>query len=58
MLRGTELQPGVDAMNSVCQITKLLALPVAMAIFILAAQSAGDLSLRTEVPFQIGVVLR
>jgi hypothetical protein len=44
-------------MNSVSQLTRLLVLPVAMAIFILAAQSAGDLSLRTDVPFQTGAAL-
>jgi hypothetical protein len=44
-------------MNSVSQLTRLLVLPVAMAFFILAAQSAGDLSLRTDVPFQTGAAL-
>lgn len=44
-------------MNSVGQIARFFVLPVAMAIFILAAQSAGDLSLRTDVPFQTGAAL-
>jgi hypothetical protein len=44
-------------MNCVSQITRMVALPVAMAIFILAAQSAGDMTLRTEVPFQTGAAL-
>jgi hypothetical protein len=41
-------------MEPVIQIARLLRLPIAMALFILAAQSAADLTWRTSASLQNG----
>lgn len=49
---------GVGVMSSLTEIGRLLVLPAAMAVFIFAAQSAGGLTMRREIPIQTGAATR
>jgi hypothetical protein len=45
-------------MTLLSQIGRMLLLPAAFAVFILAAQSAGSLTVRQETAFQTGAAAR
>jgi hypothetical protein len=45
-------------MRSIVEIGRLMLVPAAMAAFILVAQSAGGLTMRTATPIQTGAATR
>lgn len=45
-----------DAMKFTDEIIRLVAVPVAVVMFLLAAQSTGDLMLRTRTPIQAAMI--